>query len=211
MPNDENLSTPPVEVSDADATVEDAAAAKKREENRKKKERQKKKKAADKEASDKVADEKKPDAGARWQTGTLPGGRAERRECCGGTRGLGVFACEGLYAKQCYASAPPSLSCVFDPHVEEVCGFCFAKPKPDETTEHTVTLSTTAADANGNRSYGIKLDDYTPSGGGPTEAIVTAVVKDSPNRGVVQIGDRVISVDGQPVTGGHEAAVPLLV
>ena len=202
----------PIEVSDtapapADeaAVEEDAAAAKKREENRKKRERLKKKKAAEKETA---ADKESPAAEqGRWALGKLPAGRAERRDAGGGTRGLGVYALEGLSKSDVVAAAPPALSCIFDNAVERVCAFCFDEPKPGATTDHTVPLCTSELGG-----FGLKLDDYTPSpsGGATGETIITMVTKDSPNSAHVRIGDRIVSIDGQPVNGGHETAVPML-
>ena len=214
----------PVEVSDAGveaSAADDAAAAKKREENRKKRERQKKKKAADKESA--AGKEDAEPVAPRWQTGALPGDRAERRDAGGGTRGLGVFAKEDIHAGEVIAAAPPAISCVFDAASEQVCGFCFDKPSPSATTDFVATLRTASADKSGERQggFGLKLDDYTPppkvvakceegEPPGGTEAIITVVTNESPNRGTVHIGDRIVAVDGQPVSGGHEAAVPLL-
>jgi len=92
-----------------------------------------------------------------------------------------------------------------------VCGFCFAQPEPGAVTEHEVSLTTSEPDEAGNRSYGMKLDDYTPPGASDATTIVTAITKESPNRPAVRIGDRILSIDGQQVAGGHEAAVPLLI
>ena len=64
--------------------------------------------------------------------------------------------------------------------------------------------------------FGLKLDDWTPPAPPkgeetpPAEALITVVTKESPNRDVVRIGDRLVSIDGKPVAGGHAAAVPLL-
>jgi hypothetical protein len=229
------LTVAAVDLSDRVVVEEedDSAAAKenrKKEENRKKRERQKKKKASDKVAGG--GEEEKAGTGngeamGRWHTGKLPGGCAERGECGGGARGLGVYAAHGLCAGACVASAQPALSCVFDDSVETVCGFCFAQPPPGATTDHEVTLTTSAPDESGNRSFGLKLDDHPPkpTGGGEatgeaaqaaqaaqaTEPLITVVTKESPNREAVHLGDRIVSIDGVAVEGGHAAAVPLLV
>ena len=210
-----------VEISDAapDADTDaakKAAAEKKAEENRKKRERQKKKKAAEK--ADGVPATTPVDTAAdtmnRWSTGKLPGGRAERRACAeGGTRGLGVFALDGMNKEEIVCCAQPALSCIFDAACQTVCSFCFDSPAPGSTTEHPITLTSAEPGADGNRSggFGIKLDDYKPeTGSGPIEPLITVVTKESPNRELVRIGDRVASINGVPISGGHEAAAPLL-
>ena len=112
-----------LDISDAN---DDPAAAKKKEENRKKRERQKAKKAADKATGgDSAPTTERNSAQGRWQTGCLPCGRAERRDAGGGTRGLGVFALEGIAQGDVYSTAAPALSCIFDSACDKVCGFCF--------------------------------------------------------------------------------------
>jgi hypothetical protein len=184
-----------------DGPAADTAAKKKAEANKKKRERQKAKKAAEK-----VAEE----AGVtRWHKGKLPGGRAERCDA-GGNRGLGVFTLEDMPKGSVIASAPPALSCVFDPFVSSVCSFCFAQPAEGKVTEQQVSLTTSAPDESNNRTFGIKLDDYTPPGANAPVAIVTMITKESPNRETVRVGDRLIAVDGTAVGGGQGKAVALL-
>ena len=183
---------------------DDEATRKKRETNRKKREKAKAKKKAT------AAEE--ADQQGRWQRGKLPGNRADRRDA-GAGRGLGVFALEPIKAGEVVAEAPPALSVVFDNAVEDVCSFCFQRPDKGAVEELQVTLETAmvmSADGTTNRSFGLKLDDHVPTAGAEPCTIVTAVTKDSPNRGSVRLGDRVLAVDGEPVTGGHAAAVPML-
>jgi len=201
-----------VDLSDTanpESGVEDEAAkAKRAAENKKKRERQKAKKAADKAASD-AADSTEL---GRWHKGKLPGGRAERREA-GADRGLGVFALETITKGEVVASAPPCLSCVFDTACDEVCGFCFKTPGKDETTEHTVTLTTapTAADPS-KKSYGIEIKDVVPAGadeGAKPLATIVSITKESANRDVVLLGDRIVSINGEDA-GGQDGAVAKL-
>jgi hypothetical protein len=181
------------EATEATPTPEDAAAAKKREENRKKRERQKAKKKAEAAAGTSHAD--------RWKAGKLPGGRAERRNA-GPGRGMGVFAVEQMPAGELISSGVPALSVAFDDVATNICTYCFADPPADATTESEVALKT--AEGGG---YGIVLDDHTPPGASEAVALVTCVTKDSPNRGAVRIGDRVVCVQGERVSDGKDATV----
>ena len=202
-----------VDLTDADTAKpgepeDEATKAKRAAENKKKRERQKAKKAADKAASE-AAD--KTELG-RWHKGKLPGGRAERRES-GQDRGLGVFALEPISKGEVVASAPPSLSCVFDTACDEVCGFCFATPGKDATTEQTVALKTAAtAGEEGKKSYGIEIKDVVPPGapdGAKPLATIVSITKESANREVVQLGDRIVSIGGEDA-GGQDGAVAKL-
>ena len=178
----------------------DAAALKKAEANRKKREKQKAKKAAVKEAVD-ISNEA---PGGRWQLGKLPGNRAERRSS-GADRGLGVFSLQPIAEGDVIAQAKPGLSVVFDQAADLVCSFCYDQiPLKDQSTEHALSLKT------GGGSFGIVLDDLTPPGSEQAVATVTRVVNDSPNKGIVRVGDRLVSVQGTAVSGGHAAAVPML-
>ena len=199
----------PIDISEAPPSGEDETAkAKRAAENKKKRERQKAKKQADKAASEAV------DATelGRWHKGKLPGGRAERREA-GVERGLGVFALEPIAKDQVVASAPPSLSCVFDTACDEVCGFCFAAPGKDGATEVTLALTTgPTVDDPSKKSYGIEIKDVVPAGA-PADAkavaTIVSITKESANRDRVQLGDRIISINGEEA-GGQEGAVAKL-
>ncbi|KAL3929608.1 MAG: hypothetical protein SGPRY_001890 [Prymnesium sp.] len=98
----------------------------------------------------------------------------------------------------------PALSVVFDSSASEVCSFCFASPPVEESSELAVELAISEA------GFGLQLDTVNPPHSETAKTIVTRITKESPNRGVVQIGDVLEYVDGQPVKGGHEVAVPLL-
>jgi len=200
--------------------------AKKREANRKKREKAKAKKAEAKAAATTTEEAAAPaeEAAApgpvpaptptpapgpsasltnegRWMKGMLPGGRAERRDA-GDGRGLGVFANEAIAKDEVVASAVPSLSVIFDQSVDDVCGFCFAAPEKGASEECAVELRSS------DKGFGIQLDT-TKAADGSAATIVTRVTNESPNRGLVQIGDTFATVDGAAV-GGHEATVPLL-
>ena len=182
---------------DGDDASERDDAAKKKEANRKKKERAKAKKAAAKE-------EEGTETG-RWKAGKLPGGRAERRNA-GSDRGMGVFALEPVLQGEVIASSVPALSVIFDPAADQVCSFCFETPKWGSTTQHAVTMRTLEG------SFGVVLDNLLLPGG-PEEApltVVTRLTSESPNRGALRVGDRLVSIEGEPVEGGHAAAVPML-
>ena len=176
--------------------VSDAEAAKRKEANRKKRERAKAKKAAAAADGDPVG---------RWQRGKLPGTRAERRDA-GSGRGMGVFALEAVPKGEVIAAAVPALSVVFDPATDLVCSFCLDKvAQRDATTEIAMALQT----ANG--TFGIVLDDLSQAGDDKAPlTVVTRVTTDSPNHGAVRVGDRLVSVGGTKVSGGHTAAVALL-
>ena len=111
------------------------------------------------------------------------------------------------------ASAPPSLSCVFDSACDEVCGFCFATPGKDNSSEHTVLLTTgPTADDPSKKSYGIEIKDVTtpdaPADAKPAATIVS-ITKESANRDAVRLGDRIVSVNGEEA-GGQDGAVAKL-
>jgi len=184
-------------LQNADAAA-DKDAKKKAEQNRKKREKAKAKKAAEK------AETEDPAGLGRWAKGKLPGGRAERRDA-GTGRGLGVYATEPIVKDEVIASAVPALSVVFDSAAESVCGFCFKAPEKGATTEHEVELK--SAEGSG---FGLNLDNYTPPGAEKPVTLVTRVTHESANIGVVQLGDRIQAVEGQPVAGGYDKAVPLL-
>ena len=183
-----------LELADESASARDAKRA---EANRKKRERAKKKKA---EAAAAVADDS---PAGRWQRGVLPGGHAERREA-GSNRGMGVFAVEDMPKGQIIAEAPPALSVIFDSTADLTCSFCFAQPEKDGTTEVSVTLKT------GDAGFGIVLDDLILAGTSEPCTVITRVTSESPNRSSVRVGDRIASIDGKEVKGGHAVAIPLL-
>ena len=182
----------------AEATTAKGGA--KTEANRKKKERQKAKARAEKAAA----------AAGMAIAGVLPSAEAvaaaaatapqmlsERRHA-GEDRGLGMFAKEAIQCGRCIASATPALSVVFDERADEVCGFCFKCEEPSQI-EEAVVLQRTAT------GFGLILDDRRSWTGGA--ALIAGVVKDGPNSGAVFIGDRIVSIDGTPVVGGHEGAI----
>jgi len=185
----------------AEATTAKGGA--KTEANRKKKERQKAKARAEKAAA----------AAGMAIAGVLPSAEAvaagaanapqmlsERRHA-GEERGLGMFATEAIQCGRCIASATPALSVVFDESADEVCGFCFKCEEPSQTEEAVVLQRT----ANG---FGLILDDRRSWTGGA--ALIAGVVKGGANSGVVLTGDRIVSIDGAPVVGGHEGAIAQL-
>ena len=207
MPETASVTTAAVAVDISEVSAENAhqntdetldkEAAKKKEANRKKREKAKAKKAAATGEEDGALS-----GTGRWAKGKLPGGRAERRDA-GDGRGLGVYANEAIAKDACIACCKPALSVVFDKSADNVCGFCFKAPKKDATTDHAVEL--TSAEGSG---FGIQLDNL--KGAATPTTLVTKVTHESPNRGVVQIGDQFVSVDGIPVDGGYDKAVPML-
>lgn len=90
---------------------------------------------------------------------------------------------------------------VFDERADEVCGFCFKCEEPSQIEEAVVLQRT----ANG---FGLILDDRRSWTGGA--ALIAGVVKGGANSGVVFTGDRIVSIDGAPVVGGHEGAIAQL-
>jgi len=182
--------------STAHAGETDAEAAKRKEANRKKRERAKAKKAA--------AVVEATDPMSRWHRGKLPGGRAERRDA-GSGRGNGVFSLEAIPKGEVIAAAVPALSVVFDPASDLVCSFCFVKPKdPKGLSERSVSLTTAGG------TFGIVLDDLALPDSDEPATVVTRITVDSPNQGIVRVGDRLVSVQGKRVVGGHATAVSLL-
>ena len=185
--------------------------ARKAEANRKKKDRQKAKAKAEKAASAGNVEEGKiagvlPSAEAvAAAAASAPAMRSERRHAGenmpGEDRGHGMFATEAVSAGDVIASATPALSVVFDESVAGVCGFCFACEAPSQTEEPVVLQRTTTG-------FGLILDDRPGAGGGA--ALIAGVVKGSPNSGAVFIGDRIVSIDGVPVDGGHAGAISQL-
>eukprot|EP00308_Calcidiscus_leptoporus_P012601 CAMPEP_0119358692 /NCGR_PEP_ID=MMETSP1334-20130426/6829_1 /TAXON_ID=127549 /ORGANISM="Calcidiscus leptoporus, Strain RCC1130" /LENGTH=433 /DNA_ID=CAMNT_0007373235 /DNA_START=47 /DNA_END=1348 /DNA_ORIENTATION=- len=135
-------------------------------------------------------------AGVASAPGTM---RSERRDA-GEGRGFGMFATAQIGAAEEIASTVPALSVVFDESAADVCGFCFACEEPNER-EVAVVLQRT------DKGFGLILDDR-PSAG--NAALIAGVVKDGPNGGEVLIGDRLVSIDGVAVEGGHEGAIKLL-
>lgn len=187
----------------AEATTPAAKDGAKTEANRKKKERQKAKARAEKAAAQETIAGVLPSAeavaaGAANASTT----RSERRHAGenmpGEDRGLGMFATEAVSAADVIASATPALSVVFDECVDEVCGFCFKCEEPSQT-EEAVVLQRSAT------GFGLILDDRRSWTGGA--ALIAGVVKGGPNSGAVFIGDRIVSIDGTPVVGGHEGAI----
>lgn len=164
-------------------------AAKRREANRKKRDKLKAKKKAGVQG---------PSADG------VPGGRAERREA-GAGRGMGMFALEPIGKGETISSAPAALTVAFDAAATKVCSFCFARPSP--VHEETLAVTLTRHES----GYGLVLNDIPLiAGDGPYLAVVTHVRHDSPNEGVVRVGDRVRSVRGAVVEGGQEKAAAML-
>ena len=186
----------------AETTPAAKDGARKAEANRKKKERQKAKARAEKAAFGGVLPSAEAVAAAVASAPTM---RSERRHAGenmpGEDRGLGMFTTEAVSAGDVIASATPALSVVFDESAAEVCGFCFACEEPSQT-EEAVVLQRTAT------GFGLILDDRPGAGGGA--ALIAGVVKGSPNSGAVFIGDRIVSIDGAAVDGGHEGAISQL-
>eukprot|EP00325_Prymnesiales_sp_UTEX-LB-985_P001988 CAMPEP_0174699036 /NCGR_PEP_ID=MMETSP1094-20130205/4441_1 /TAXON_ID=156173 /ORGANISM="Chrysochromulina brevifilum, Strain UTEX LB 985" /LENGTH=446 /DNA_ID=CAMNT_0015896297 /DNA_START=29 /DNA_END=1369 /DNA_ORIENTATION=- len=184
-------------VTDESAPVgeSDAEAAKRKEANRKKRERAKAKKAA---AAAQV------DPATRWRNGKLPGARAERKNA-GSDRGHGVFTVEAIPKGEVIAAAVPALSVIFDPAADLVCSFCFKQPEDIKgVSERPVSLMTAGG------TFGIVLDDLSLPDTNEPVTVVTRITNDSPNLGTVRVGDRLVSVQGKAVVGGHTAAVSLL-
>ena len=196
----------PVATENRELNAEATPAAKdgaKTEANRKKKERQKAKARAERAAAGEAIAGVLPSAEAvAAGAANAPTMRSERRHAGqnmpGEDRGLGMFATEAVSTADVIASATPALSVVFDESVDEVCGFCFKCEEPSQI-EEVVVLQRNAT------GFGLILDDRRSWTGGA--ALIAGVVKGGPNSGAVFIGDRIVSIDGAPVVGGHEGAI----
>ena len=188
---------------EVNATPSDAkdTAERKAEANRKKKEKKKERqKAAAAQAKNEAL---MPSADAvAAAVAAAPPMRSERKQA-GDGRGLGMFASEPIKAGEVVASTTPALSVVFDDSAADVCGFCFASGDLSQT-EVPVVLQRNAS------GFGIYLDDRPSANATSGAALIAGVPEGSPNRGAVFIGDRIVSIDGAAVEGGHEGAIKQL-